>query len=221
MDASLLKLVHRYPPLTTCAADMHAALDLLAKAFENHGKVLLCGNGGSAADCDHIVGELMKSFRCPRPIPPAHRDALNQIGADGQHLSTALQGGLPCVALTAHAALNMAIANDVAADLVFAQQVYVLGRPGDVVWGLSTSGNSRNIVNAFRVARILGLPTIALTGQGGGMLAQLADVAVRVPATSTPEIQEFHLPIYHALCAALEVRFFGQAEVPIANQSAE
>ena len=183
---------------------------LLISCFEKGGKLLLCGNGGSAADCDHIVGELMKAFLRPRPIPASHHDALSRSGAEGQALAGVLQGGLPCMALTSSTALNFAIANDVRADVIFAQQVYVLGRPGDVVWGLSTSGNAGNVVNAFLVARSLGLRTLSLTGQSGGRLGSLADVAVRVPAIATPDVQELHLPIYHALCAALEEHFFGQ-----------
>ena len=209
MNTLLHDLVRRYPSLDACAETMQTAFDLLAETFENGGKLLLCGNGGSAADCDHIAGELMKSFLRPRPILGAHRDGLCQMGPEGQKLSNVLQGGFPCVALTGHIALNLAIANDVAADVVFAQQVYVLGKPGDVLWGLSTSGNSANVVNAFRVARVLGMRTIAFTGQTGGKLATLADVIVRVPSAITPEVQELHLPVYHALCAALEAHFFG------------
>jgi D-sedoheptulose 7-phosphate isomerase len=207
MNTILDDLVSRYPSLTACADSTQAALDLLIDAFSHRGKVLLCGNGGSAADCDHIVGELMKSFLLKRPLPAAHRDALRRSGDDA--MADALQCGFPCVALTAHTALNTAVANDVSADLVFAQQAYVLGQAGDVLWGLSTSGNSRNVVNAFTVARAIGLRTLAFTGQGGGKLAQLADVAVRVPAVCTPDIQELHLPVYHALCAAVEAHFFG------------
>lgn len=207
--AWLDELIRRYPALATCSESIRTAFDLLAGAFEQQGKVLLCGNGGSAADCDHIVGELMKAFLLPRPIASVHRAALREAGPAGAALAETLQDGLPCVALTAHTALNLAVANDVSAEIVFAQQVYVLGRAGDVLWGLSTSGNSVNVVNAFHVARAKGLRTLAFTGQGGGMLARLADVAVRVPSACTPEIQEWHLPIYHALCAALEQRFFG------------
>lgn len=209
MDKHLQNVVCRHPDLAPCAAALQAALDMLVTSFENGGKLLLCGNGGSAADCDHIVGELMKAFLRPRPISAGHRAALCRSGAEGQALAGALQGGLPCAALTAHTALNFAIANDVRADVIFAQQVYVLGRAGDVVWGLSTSGNASNVVHAFRVARLLGLRTLALTGQTGGKLAPLADVAICVPATATVAVQELHLPVYHALCAALEERFFG------------
>ena len=209
MNEHLKSLVCRYPVLSSCEKEMEAALDLLAAAFADGGKLLLCGNGGSAADCDHIAGELMKSFLLPRPISTAPREALCREGAEGAALAEALQGGLPCVALTGHTALNFAVANDVRADTVFAQQVVALGRPGDVLCGISTSGNAANVVNAFRAARAFGLRTLALTGQGGGKLAPLADVAVRVPATATVTVQELHLPVYHALCAALEERFFG------------
>ena len=209
MNDYLQDLIHRQPGLTTCATAIQAALDMLIAAFENGGKLLLCGNGGSASDCDHIVGELMKAFLRPRPLPTKHHEALGRCGAEGQLLADTLQGGLPCVALTGHTALNFAIANDVRADVAFAQQVYTLGRAGDVLWGLSTSGNSRNVVHAFHVARVLGVRTLALTGQGGGLLGQIADVAVRVPATTTVAIQELHLPIYHSLCEALEAHFWG------------
>lgn len=217
MNAFLKDLLCRYPVLVPCAGSMQAAFDLLTASFQAQGKLLLCGNGGSAADCDHIVGELMKSFLRARPILDAHRDGLRQMGAEGEALSLVLQGGLPCVALTGHTALNFAVSNDVASNAVFAQQVYVLGKPGDVLWGLSTSGNSVNVVNAFRVARVLGVRTIAFTGEAGGKLAKMADVAVCAPSTSTPEVQELHLPIYHALCAALEEHFFGSQTRSIAD----
>ncbi len=207
MNANLDDLFARYPSLTVCADAIQAAQDLLVDAFAHGRKLLLCGNGGSASDCDHIAGELMKAFLLKRPLPAAHQDALRTCG-DGA-MADRLQCGFPCVALTGHAALNTAVANDVAAELVFAQQTYALGQAGDVLWGLSTSGNSANVVNAFKVARIVGLRTLAFTGQGGGKLAGLADVAVRVPATRTPDVQELHLPVYHALCAAVEAHFFG------------
>lgn len=206
MNAILNDLVQRYPTLSACASDIQTALNVLVETFAGGGKLLLCGNGGSAADCDHIVGELMKSFLLKRPLPREHREALSR-GGDSR-LAELLQCGFPCVAMTAHAALNSAVANDVAADLVFAQQAYSLGRLGDALLGLSTSGNSSNVVNAFKVARAVGVRTIAVTGQGGGALAALADVAIRVPASCTPAVQELHLPVYHALCAAVEAHFF-------------
>ncbi len=217
MNVFLEDLVCRYPVLAPCAGSMQAAFDLLTASFQKQGKLLLCGNGGSAADCDHIVGELMKSFLRARPILAEHRNVLCRMGAEGEALAQVLQGGLPCVALTGHTALNFAVSNDVTSDAVFAQQVYVLGKPGDVLWGLSTSGNSVNVVNAFRVARVLGVRTIAFTGEAGGKLAKMADVAVCAPSTSTPEVQELHLPIYHALCAALEEHFFGSQTRPTAD----
>lgn len=209
MNAHLDRLLCRYPVLASCERDLLAALALLADAFTAGGKLLLCGNGGSASDCDHIAGELMKSFLLPRPLSTEHREALMKDGEEGARLARTLQMGLPCVAMTGHTALNFAVANDVCADVVFAQQVVALGCAGDVLWGISTSGNAANVVNAFRVARAFGLRTLALTGQGGGRLGPLADVAVRVPATATVDVQELHLPVYHALCSALEERFFG------------
>ena len=219
MNEHLQNLIRRQPSLEACATAIQAALDMLITAFENGGKLLLCGNGGSAADCDHIVGELMKSFLRPRPLPAKHHEALSRCGTEGQLLADTLQGGLPCVALTGHIALNFAIANDVRADVAFAQQVYTLGRAGDVLWGLSTSGNSRNVVHAFHVARVLGVRTLALTGQGGGLLGQIADVAVRVPATTTVAIQELHLPVYHTLCEALEAHFWGTGNAATGDQN--
>lgn len=209
MHPIISQLGQNHPKLAPVLPDVSRALDVLATGFRSGGKLLLCGNGGSAADCDHIVGELMKSFLRPRPLSPALRDALiTEAGKEGAHLADSLQGGLPAVSLTGHPALALALANDVRADIVFAQQVLALGRPDDVVLGLSTSGNARNVINAFHTARALGLRTVLLTGSSGGKLAPLADVAIRVPATTVVEIQELHLPVYHALCAALEELFF-------------
>ena len=209
MHPVISQLGQKHPKLAPVLPDVDRALDVIAGSFRGGGKLLLCGNGGSASDCDHIVGELMKAFLRPRPITPALRTALlSQAGDDGTFLADALQGGLPAVSLTGHPALALAIANDIHADIVFAQQVQALGRPGDVVLGISTSGNARNVINAFHTARALGLRTVLLTGSSGGKLAPLADVAIRVPATTVVDIQELHLPVYHALCAALEDLFF-------------
>lgn len=209
MHPIISQLGHNHPRLAPVLPDIARALDVLADSFRYGGKLLLCGNGGSASDCDHIVGELMKSFLRPRPLSSALRDALiTEAGKEDSLLADSLQGGLPAISLTGHPALALAIANDVRADIVFAQQVLALGRPGDVVLGLSTSGNARNVINAFHTARALGLRTVLLTGCSGGKLAPLADVAIRVPATTVVEIQELHLPVYHALCAALEELFF-------------
>lgn len=214
MKAHLQKLIVRYPALESCATSIQEGFSLLETAFANGGKLLLCGNGGSAADCEHIAGELMKSFLLPRPIPRDCRIALEDRGQ--RVVAEHLQEGLPCVALTGHPALSQAIANDIRGDMVFAQQTYVIGQPGDGFMGISTSGNSANVIHALHVARARGLRTLVLTGQSGGTLGSLADVAIRVPAATVVEIQEFHLPVYHALCAALEERFFGK-ETPLVS----
>lgn len=209
MHEEIRNLGTRHPCLVPVLDDVQRMFLVLAGGFSSGGKLLLCGNGGSAADCDHIVGELMKPFRLPRPLTPEFRDRLEWQGAEGKALASALRGGLPAVSLTGHPALSLAVANDMHADLVFAQQVVALGRPGDILFGISTSGGSANVIHAFRAAKARGMRTVALTGAGGGRLVELADAAVRVPATVTPEIQELHLPVYHSLCVALEACFFG------------
>lgn len=202
------ELVTRNPSLISCTESIQQAISLMRNCFASGGKLLLCGNGGSAADCDHIVGELMKSFLRPRPIPSALRHELEMLGADGEAIASRLQGGLPCISLVAHGALNFAIANDVCAEMIFAQQTHALGEAGDVLLGLSTSGNSANIINAALVARAKGMQTVVLTGERGGRLAAMADVVVKAPANTVTGIQELHLPIYHAICASLEREFF-------------
>jgi D-sedoheptulose 7-phosphate isomerase len=209
---ALQKLCAKYSPLQECCASLEEALATLIAAFENGGKILVCGNGGSAADSEHFVGELMKGFLLRRPISEQHRARLREIGGEhGVEIAAHIEGALPAIALTSHLSLTTAVANDCGrGDMAFAQQVYGLGRAGDVLLGLSTSGNSRNVVNAFHVARLLGLKTILLSGRSGGQLANLADVSIRVPADHVVEIQELHLPVYHALAIALEERFFGE-----------
>jgi len=212
MHPAIARLGADYPDLEPILADVAAAFALLRASCAAGGKLLVCGNGGSAADADHIVGELVKGFLLKRPLPAARRAALEQAyGADGRRLADNLQGGLPAIALTQHTALATAFANDVAPELVFAQQVHVYGRPGDVLIGLSTSGRSPNVLHALRVARLAGVKTIGFTGRSGGAMAPLCDVLLRAPYDETPRIQERHLPIYHALCIALEAEFFGAA----------
>ncbi|MGI8820721.1 MAG: D-sedoheptulose-7-phosphate isomerase [Chthoniobacterales bacterium] len=213
MAASHLShLFGRYPQLAPCEADLQSAVDLLTAAFRAGNKLLICGNGGSAADSEHIVGELMKGFLQPRPLTAADRDRLTAAaGEAGTGIAQQLQGALPAISLVSALSLNTAIANDTDAAVVFAQQVYGLGKPGDVLLGISTSGNSKNVVNATIVANAFGLKTIALTGQNGGRLAELANRAIRVPAVKVPEIQELHLPVYHWLCIELEARFYGDS----------
>jgi D-sedoheptulose 7-phosphate isomerase len=204
-------LVRRRPDLAVCVSDLTDAYGLIADAFAAGGKLLVCGNGGSAADSEHIVGELMKGFLLPRPLPDDLVRLLAQTaGPDGAHLASRLQGALPAIALTSHLALTTAIGNDSGPDLAFAQQVYGLGRPGDVLLGISTSGNAKNVVNAFLIARSMSVRTVVLTGATGGALTPLADVAICAPADHVVEIQEMHLPLYHTLCSLLEAHFFGE-----------
>ena len=203
-------LLSRYPALAPLERDIVAAFELLASSFRGGGKLLVCGNGGSAADAEHIVGELMKTMASSRRLSAPERQAFQGkvAGATGVYLSEHLEGALPTIALGAHSALATAIQNDTAGDMVFAQQVYGYGRPGDLLWAFSTSGRSRNVVLAAATAMATGMKVLAFTGEMESPLGEIASVAVKAPASTTPEIQEFHLPIYHALCEALEQRFF-------------
>jgi D-sedoheptulose 7-phosphate isomerase len=203
------QLIFSYPGLDVCVADIKAAFNLLRDCYLHGGKVLTCGNGGSASDAEHIVGELMKGYLLKRPVPEAMRaKLLSSNPENGGYLAEHLQGGLPAISLVSQTSLLSAIANDTAADMVYAQQVYAYGREGDVLIGISTSGNSMNVIRALQVARALGLHTIGLTGRTGGKLKPLCDVCIRVPAQDTALIQERHLPIFHVLCAMLEEEFF-------------
>lgn len=198
------ELYERYPSLKACGQDISAAYELLCAAYDRGGKLLLCGNGGSAADCDHIVGELMKGFLSRRPLSE-HEKAL----FDDRDVADSLQGGLPAVSLCAHSALMTAYSNDVDPDMIFAQQVWALAIEGrDVLIALSTSGNSRNVVAAVKTAIALGVPSIGITGSDGGALKELATVCICLPEVETFKVQELTLPLYHALCAALEKRYF-------------
>jgi D-sedoheptulose 7-phosphate isomerase len=183
---------------------------VMEECYEKGGKVLIAGNGGSAADSEHIAGELMKRFKLPRPVSAEFAEKLKQIDAQrGAELAQNLECSLTAIPLVAHEALSTAYINDVDGLGVFAQQLFGFGRPGDVFLGISTSGNSRNIINATVVARAMGLKVLGLTGAKGGELASVADVAVKVPETETYMIQELHLPIYHCWCLMLEEKFFG------------
>jgi D-sedoheptulose 7-phosphate isomerase len=205
----LEELLARYPALEACRADIESALRALIDCYAAGGKLLLCGNGGSAADSDHIVGELMKGYLRPRPLPENFRQRLRAIDpALGGVLAEKLQGALPAINIAASSALSSAFANDVSAELAYAQAVYGHGRKGDVLLGISTSGDAANVRAALCLARAIGVVTIGLTGRGGGKMAPLCDIAIRVPATRTFEIQELHLPVYHCLCAAVEAHFF-------------
>ena len=182
---------------------------LCAESFRAGGKLLLCGNGGSAADCEHLSGELMKSFRRRRPLPAELRERLSETGGPrGVALAEKLEAGLPAIPLVSNAALLTAILNDQGGDFVFAQQVLALGRPGDVLLGFSTSGNSANVVNALVTARALGLGTAGFSGDPGGEMKALCDAILLAPAEITAEIQAIHLDCYHALAEMLEAEFY-------------
>jgi D-sedoheptulose 7-phosphate isomerase len=198
----LQQLVERYPALLDIQSNIDAAFVVLNECFLNGGKLLVCGNGGSAADADHIVGELMKGFYLARPLPQELKELMGAMGEG-------LQGALPAISLNAHGALFSAFVNDVGPENVFAQQVLGYGKKGDVFLGISTSGNSVNVCNGARAAKVLGLTVIGLTGHWGGTLKELADVCILAPTESTAKVQEYHLPIYHTLCAMVEEKFFG------------
>lgn len=212
MSNQLDILINRYPALAVCKDSILSAYKILEECFATGHKLLVAGNGGSCADSEHIVGELMKGFKLPRRCSAEFADKLKSIDeVRGAELAEKLQGGLPAIALDGHQGLNTAYINDVAGGglLTYAQQVYGYGKEGDVFLGISTSGNSKNVMNATVVARTLGIKVIGLTGGKGGELAKVADVAIRVPETETYMIQELHLPVYHCLCLMLEERFFG------------
>jgi len=207
---SLSSLLKRYPFLQGCEKELSSALELLVTAYQGGNKLLVCGNGGSAADSEHLVAELMKGFLKRRPISSEQAARIEAADKkDGKAIAQHLQGALAAISLASPTALTSAIANDIDFEMIFAQQVYGLGRAGDVLLGISTSGNSKNVSNAVIVAKALGLGTIVLTGQSGGSLAPLADVAIKVPSDEIAEIQELHLPVYHWLSTELEEKFFG------------
>lgn len=204
-------LIDRYPQLKVCKKDIVKTYEILEECYENDHKLLIAGNGGSAADSEHIAGELMKRFKILRPVPAEFAEKLKAIDpVRGENLAVNLERGLMAIPLVAHEALSTAYINDVDGLGVFAQQLYGFSRPGDVFLGISTSGNSKNVMSATVVARALGLKVIGLTGAKGGELAQVADVVIKVPENETYMIQELHLPVYHCLCLMLEDHFFGE-----------
>ena len=203
------ELVNRYPVLAEIQDDIELVYKLIVECYENGGKVLIVGNGGSAADAEHIVGELMKGFIKERPISEDMKQALLEIDpVRGEALTKNLQGGLPAIALTAHTSLNTAFANDRDPVMSYAQQVNGYGNPGDVFLGISTSGNAENVMYAAVTAKAKGLKVLALTGKDGGKLAKIADASIVIPVQETYKIQELHLPVYHALCLMLEDHFY-------------
>ena len=204
-------LISRYPGLESVREEIAQGYLIMRDCYEHDGKLLIAGNGGSAADSEHIAGELMKRFKSPRPVTTEFAEKLKTIDpVRGENLAQNLERGLMAIPLVAHEALTTAYINDVDGLGVFAQQLFGFGRPGDVFLGISTSGNSKNVMSATVVARAIGMKVIGLTGQDGGELAEVADVAVKVPERETYMIQELHLPIYHCWCLMLEETFFGK-----------
>lgn len=203
------ELFERYPQLTSCKEDFITAYECLKNSYTSGGKLLIAGNGGSAADSEHIVGELMKSFLFNRKINmDVQKELTQEFGDDGELLANKLEGALSAIPLTSMPALTSAFANDVDAAVSFAQMLYGYGNKGDVFLGISTSGNSKNIIYALMTAKAMGISSIALTGGNGGKCKELADIVICVPESETFKIQELHLPVYHALCSMLEADFF-------------
>lgn len=214
MDRRLEKyvdlLMERYPQLGRCKNSIVEAFYIMEECYQRDGKLLIAGNGGSAADAEHIAGELMKRFKIQRSVSEEFAGRLAAVDKErGSSLAASLERSLMAIPLVAHEALTTAYINDVDALGVFAQQLFGYGRKGDVFLGISTSGNAKNIMNAVVVARAAGIKVIGLTGGNGGELAKISDVAIVVPETETYMIQELHLPVYHCLCMMLEERFFG------------
>lgn len=208
--AMIDELTARYPELGALKEELIKAVEMSVECYKNGGKILVCGNGGSASDALHIVGELMKSFTLPRRLPESMRSELARVSDNADYVFENLEGALPAISLVCETALQTAYSNDAASDLAFAQQVYGYGREGDVLIGISTSGNSANVVYACDVARALKMKVIALTGETGGKLRDKCDALLNVPERETFKVQERHLPVYHAYCLALENEFFGE-----------
>lgn len=207
-NAILQRFVKDNPSLGGVAGKILFAYDLIMHAFYENGTLLLAGNGGSCCDAQHIAGELMKGFLLKRPLEDAQKDALAEYGEEGKLLAEKLQGGLPCIVLSDMTGLISAFANDVDAQMVYAQQAHVYAKKGDVFLGISTSGNAKNVYYAAVAAKAKGARVVALTGEGGGKLAEIADILIDVPEKETYRVQEMHLPVYHCLCAMIESSLF-------------
>jgi D-sedoheptulose 7-phosphate isomerase len=206
----LRQFFERHKELAYLEEQVRQAILVIAEAFRNGNKLLVCGNGGSSADADHIVGELMKGFEMKRPLDPTLQDVLKeQYGEHGAALASSLQQGLPAISLSAHTALLTAVANDMGGEYIYAQQVAGYGKHGDVLWAISTSGNSVNVIKALMVAKGAGLTTIGMTGETGGDMNALCDVLLNIRGSSTAGIQELHLPVYHVICRMIEMEIFG------------
>lgn len=205
----LNELIKRYPSLLDCRKDILLAFEAIIDCYKKGGKLLLCGNGGSCADCDHIVGELMKGFLKQRQLSNEKKAEMKcRCNLLNDNILEKLQGGLPAIALPSITALNSAFCNDVDPELVYAQSLMSLARENDVLIAISTSGNSKNVYCCAMVAKSLGMKVIGLTGENGGKLKTVADICICVPENETYKIQELHLPVYHCICAAVEEHFF-------------
>ena len=214
LEIHLNHLIDRYPQLIVCREDIIKAYEIIKASYSSGRKLLVSGNGGSASDSEHIVGELMKEFKLKRKVFSDQAEVLKSIDLElGMVLAENLQGALPAISLTGHSSLTTAFMNDAMPELVFAQQVNGYGKPGDVYLGISTSGNSKNVIYAAITAKAKGLKVIGLTGSRESKLSRLADVCIRVPETETYKIQELHLPVYHCLCLMLEDHFFGHTDI--------
>lgn len=194
-------LYERYPGLEVCKEDIEKALGMMIDTYKKGGKILICGNGGSASDSEHIVGELLKGFMLKRPVTDERIP---------EHLRKGLQGSLPAISLPSQSAILSAFINDVDPEMMYAQLVYGYAKPEDLVIGLSTSGNSKNVVNALEVAKCVGAKTLAMTGERESKMSELSDVTIKVPEIETYKVQEYHLPVYHYLCAGVEAYFFSE-----------
>lgn len=210
MSKFLDEVIEDYPQLSVCKDSIEEAYQVLESCYRSNCKLLVCGNGGSASDSEHIAGELLKGFYLKRKLGDSERIKFRDIlGQEGDLIVDNLQGALPTIALTGHPSLSTAFANDVNPDFIFAQQLYGLGNKGDVLLAISTSGNSKNVIWASKVAKAMGIKVIGLTGGNGGLLAEYSEVCIKAPGRDVARIQEMHLPIYHTLCAWLEETFFG------------
>jgi phosphoheptose isomerase len=203
------ELIRRYPQLADISFKINEAAERLIRCYQNGNKVLICGNGGSCSDSDHIAGELLKGFEHKRPLNDHMKNQLQSVSVKrGSYLAEKLQTGLPAISLSAHNGLVTAVANDIDANLIYAQQVIGFGNPGDVLIGISTSGNAQNVVDAAITARANGMSVIGLTGETGGKLKSFCDILINVPERRTSYVQELHLPVYHTLCMIIEDHFF-------------
>lgn len=210
VNAILDNLIQAYSELESCKQSIFEIYNIIEQAYKNGGMLFVCGNGGSAADSEHIVGELMKSFKIKRTIKGDTARRFAEYGDEGVLLSYGLENALPAISLTSHISLSTAFANDNNPALVFAQQLYGLGKKNDVLLTISTSGNSKNCVYAAVTAKVLGIKVVSLTGANESKLSNISDATVRVPQIETYKVQELHLPVYHCICAILEEEFFAQ-----------